>query len=126
MSKELEALNQIETHIEMTAITDGVFKTLKRDYLDVIRKALTPPTADEVCKALEEEYGKKFYYSKGEKIFYTWSEGGKTAFTGGNGQAVGGDVHNMITLGMFKLGEKVRTNPHLITLIGRFYEGLEE
>ena len=69
-------------------------------YFENIRQALTPPTSDEVCEALSKLTRMSVYYNNGKFRFH-------------------GD----------KFGEIVDLNdlpPHLITLIGRFYEGLEE
>ena len=70
------------------------------DELEYIKKALTPPTADEVCKALSEYLKRNVYYEDG--MFKVHSD-------------VYGEIVDLNTL-----------PPHLITLIGRFYEGLEK
>lgn len=79
---------------------------------DTIKKVLTPPTADEVCIALNERYNNSvFQYLKDNKSF----------------------VFGYMLRPVCRLKEDKTidwaTNdlpPHLITLIGRFYEGLEE
>ena len=36
--------------------------------LEIIKQALTPPTAEEICKALKDYFGFDFYYH--DNIFY--------------------------------------------------------
>ena len=66
------------------------------------------PTEDEVCKALSEYYGERHFYNKTSKQFGN-RIGIITSLTNKN---------NLKTL--------VYLPPHLITMIGRFYENLEE
>ncbi|HKM04429.1 MAG TPA: hypothetical protein VJZ04_07510 [Lachnospiraceae bacterium] len=83
------------------------------DVFLIIRKALTPPTADEVCEALSGWFDEKFYYDVNQKEFYTKAL---------NGQ------HSVVKLKKNEIhfGGWYTMPPHLITLIGRFYEGLEK
>jgi hypothetical protein len=75
-------------------------------YLEM-EQALTPPTADEVCKALSDYYGKEVKVDKRYNNTTFVCDGRNIAWVDNNGS--------------------VQINqpkpPHLITLIGRFYEG---
>ena len=76
---------------------------------DQIKKALTLPTEEEVCKALGEHLGEKIVYE-------------------------GFDLQNVDrSRGVCQLNLKtkeieiyVELPPHLITMIGRFYEGVKK
>ena len=101
MSKELEALEVIK---EWSGVRDIDISDL--EHYKYLEKALTPPTADEVCEALSEYYGKEVIY---EKQFKEFRKGFRVvAYPREN-------IYNEYDL----LG----IPPHLITLIGRFYEG---
>ena len=84
--------------------------------LDIIRTHLVPPTVDEVCKALSEHEKRNVVYNDKTHEFYYLEYEGKI-----------GEYSQFITEtygdGLWSLG--VYLPPHLITLIGRFYEGLE-
>ena len=77
--------------------------------------SLTPPTADEVCQALSEHFKEKVVYVELERAF---------KFTEGNRK--GGYLtrcnkyHNTYGITGYALP------PHLITMIGRFYEVQDE
>lgn len=108
MKKELEALDQIkDTFIKNEY---GESRGSSYDYgiglYEEIKKYLTPPTADEVCKALSEYLGYNVIYG----THYT--------FVGEN--EICWFEHGRVVFNMYDLP------PHLITLIGRFYEGLEQ
>lgn len=79
----------------------------------VVKEALTPPTADEVCKALSEYYSKTNYkvvYSIVDKSFRV-----KDNYLNHFDIAIKNDTGIMF-------GYNLTLPPHLITLIGRFYE----
>jgi hypothetical protein len=103
--KELEALEWLKnnkTWLNTNKVPEAVYETLL--------KALTPPTADEVCKALSEEYFNA-------KVVYSWGE-----------MSFKFDV-DWIEIAKLSIQKRVYVTmlpPHLITLIGRFYEGLEK
>ena len=82
--------------------------------IDVIRPYLVIPTADEVCKAFGEYYKQQIYYLKDnyhngfhfkDSWFIVKFEDGVVRFT----------VNSFIMANSLP--------PHLITLIGKFYEG---
>jgi hypothetical protein len=86
------------------------FEIIIKKYVeDKIKQALTPPTADEVCKALSDYYGKEVKVDKRYNNTTFVCDGRNIAWVDNNGS--------------------VQINqpkpPHLITLIGRFYAGLE-
>ena len=107
MSKELEALNYMIKEYNKLLNKynlDGGFG----DWYNTVKKALTPPTADEVCKQLSDELGGIVIFNNGEF---------EVSYEPYCYQSIciyeDGKLTNMINL-----------PPHLITLIGRFYEGL--
>ena len=89
---------------------------IARKHLQYYEQALTPPTAEEVCEALSKYYDREVFYS--------------------NDNRDGFHFHNSFYIVMFRDGEihftdslyfQVHHLPsYLITLIGRFYDGLEE
>ena len=110
MNKEFEELKKIEEHV-------NCYEKDKEDYkeqFELLRKALTPPTAEEVCEAIGKHYKLDDYESclfdvnTKNIVVNRWAE--------------------KIHIVWFYKGE-IRINqylpPHLITLIGRFYEGVE-
>jgi hypothetical protein len=125
MSKELErvlkAYNQVEEFISEMPVSYIGYNTLGQseyiwdrlneieealnEYVE-LKKALTPPTADEVCKALSEWFHSDsvkysnitFMFEMYDQIICKISQFGIVYFMDG-------------------------LPPHLITLIGRFYEG---
>jgi len=72
-----------------------------------IKKALTPPTADEVCEEIENVLGEKIIYNCGS--FYNTRETAEVCAIGNLGSVY----------------FSTHLPPHIITLIGRFYEGQE-
>ncbi len=103
MTKELEALREIYNGMYNK---QGFVKEFK-----AIERALTPPTADDVCKALSEYFGFSFYYQ--DNFFYR-SDGIKYIYP----LKVSGFTEIQLYDGHLP--------PHLITLIGRFYEGVRK
>jgi hypothetical protein len=104
MNKELEALKRL---------SGRYFRELPTNLQDsedyqLLKQALTPPTSDEVCEALSEylceKIGKKLEveYLNGDFIL----QNNYIAFLDGKGS----------------LCFNFNLPPHLITLIGRFYE----
>lgn len=118
MSKELEALRNFISECENDWKTqpkrwvDGAINSNVSKYMDSLKSILTPPTADEVCKALSGWFDEKFYYDVNQKEFYTKAL---------NGQ------HSVVKLKKNEIhfGGWYTMPPHLITLIGRFYEAQE-
>ena len=114
MSKELEALRVLKANAIL--FDDGTdFGASMLEAISELDKSLTPPTADEVCEALSEFYGKKVIYVADVKKFaYEGVDGWQEiCYFGKNFK---GDVIRF----------SFRLPPHLITLIGWFYEGLEK
>ena len=103
----LEALERILSYVKLDEYdyeTRGV-----GDAERLIRKALTPPTADEVCMALSKEFGHTYYYDEELRDF--WCE-----------EFDSDDHMQTWYLSNEPLNELV-DYPHLVTFIGRFYEG---
>lgn len=123
MSEELEALQQIkashfQAHIESKNIAD--FDIWFEDYYNLLLKALTPPTADEVCKALSkwvkgnipDIWNYKVYYDTGGFHYYNNCDFEEYLVEYER-------IDKAITLSVF-------LPPHLVEMIGKFYESLEE
>ena len=94
MSKELEAFNFISEKLNGLEHYEQVEVN---KHLDTILQALTPPTEEEVCEALSEYFGLDIMYSGGEFI-----------------PKIPEDYH-LINI-------TIQIPPHIVTLIGRFYE----
>ena len=99
MSKELEAFYKITSEIKFKDIQ------LIQSELDFIKQSLTPPTEEEVCKALSEYYGYKILFNG--KCFYSI-----------NNQISHITLQNEIET------IDICTPPHLIEMIGKFYKEL--
>ena len=97
MSKELEALKYF-----YTVSQNGNHPELVEDAYRILKDHLTPPTADEMCKQLSEAYGSRVYYNNVLDIWYY----GEFSVT----------LDGILDMKRYDL----------ITLIGRFYEGLEK
>ena len=97
--KELEALEWLynnKTWLNNNKVPEVVYETLK--------KALTPPTQEEVCAKLSEYLGEEVIYVANEFVY----------------------MKRITTFGIYGYKINIYLPPHLITLIGKFYEGLEE
>jgi len=125
MSKELEALNGIKKVLakyisEKTGVSEEKhFEYLQYDTeISIVAKALTPPTAEEVCKALSEYLQREVKMDSDNTFYYTEQRqiGECDEIICGYGWE---NEHHTIAF-------EFDLPPHLITLIGRFYEGLEE
>lgn len=88
MSKELEALKTLVDNLDQARLkelssNDDYWMKYEEvsDAIQYIEKALTPPTADEVCKALSKwvdendniTYPNEIYYDENRKTFYTYN-----------------------------------------------------
>ena len=114
MSKELEALSQLDS---LAQTYESDYTTTKNNYqeaknrreglTETIRKALTPPTADEVCKAFHEYTQYDVLYDENLREFTLKDGSWITRF------------------GIYGYQVVVYLHPSLITLISRFYEGIE-
>ena len=124
MSEELEALNKYQHLMQYLYDSFEISHDFKNEYA-ILVQALTPPTADEVCEALDKWYINvtgdllianinDFTYDKDEKIFYKRMLNKPHQMT----------MCRLDTNDCVQLREPLP--PHLVTLIGRFYEGLEE
>lgn len=90
---------------------EATIKTVFKEEYNLLTSLITPPTADEVSEALSKVFGHTHYYDEELRDF--WCE------------EFGSDDH-MLTwyLSNEPLNELV-DYPHLMTLIGRFYEAQE-
>ena len=108
MSKELEVLRVIEeSYLHGTA---GEYREKLRKDILVLEKALTPPTADEVCGAIGSEVGDGVIFNEKTKEFTGESDIMFLTETYGDGKW---------TINFY-------VSAKTLILIGRFYEGLEE
>ena len=106
MSKELEAFDRVWEDCSKLNL-DYVSKHNLMDDLREIKKALTPPTADEVCEALSEQLKTQIKIGKNKHgITFNYAETGK----------------KIISLNYDLIHINVQLPYNLITLIGRFYE----
>ena len=109
MSKALEALRNIQAntyYVDKHGNEQHVYPPDDAQF-ELIRKTLTPPTADEVCEALSEYLGEIIIFNSGSFM----NERGTAEVC-----AIGG-------LGLVHFNKHLP--PHLVTLIGRFYEGVQ-
>ena len=108
--KELEALEIAKIKYFME--TDESEKE-REEAFKVLEKALTPPTRDEVRKELCKHYNNEdVFYDKYTRSWYLL-DGKKEVQICEWHETLGWDFDVTLT-------------PHLVTLIGRFYEGVEE
>lgn len=128
MNKELEALGRmLDTEKKVYGTwTPSVRELLAWDGeeskdLEIIEQALTPPTEEEVCKALSEHLEVPIYYNIPHRYFYYEV----LEISGRNKKEIilttftkRGTNYNDETLDI-----RYDLPPHLIILIGRFYEG---
>ena len=98
-------------------ITDLLYEDFESTVrvLKQLKNELTPPTADEVCKALSEYYELK----EDESVFYRSNTKEFVIDT----SMVGFEDEICIMLPNFTIAFYHDLPPHLITMIGRFYEG---
>ena len=105
--KELEALKYLKSN---PYLKEDVYSS---EALSYIEQALTPPTQEEVCEALSEYIKRTIeYYAPAKQFVIRCSNG----------------YHEIVRLhGNNEMSFDVTycLPPRLITLIGRFYEGLE-
>lgn len=127
MSKELEFFRKIKASILKQFTLGGIYKF---DELNKIEKALTPPTSDEVCEALSEYYGVEVLHNTYEHddINETFMRDAfyrvKIKFDmDGKPYKV---KHDIVAGGVDGITLNAWLPPYLITMIGRFYEGLEK
>ena len=110
MSKELGALSYlVETAIYGNK-EDNRGKIFEAE--SILKQALTPPTEEEVCEALGEYLGEEVEHSNG--MFIANDIIIAELF-------IRNDVHIM-PFTEYTVRTYVALPPHLITLIGRFYE----
>ena len=110
MSKELEALEKIWQKLVDKAPIDELQPYIK-NYKE-LEKALTPPTKEEICKALSDFLKIEVVFEDGY-LLYHWN------FNGVAGLAC--IVKYDYWLG-FVIFYEWNLPPHIITMIGRFYE----
>ena len=117
MSKELEAFRSLMERLSNN-VTLNEWDLCNKDMQTVEdfieKKALTPPTEEEVCKALSEYFEKTVYFFENRGFFVQRYKEKQS--------------YRDYSLSVYSNG-KLRIfhpfPPHLVTLIGRFYEGLD-
>lgn len=117
MTKELEALNGLANFIIMHGNNDD-YDASAIEWHGIIKQALTPPTADEVCKALSEYYHSEVSYSNerhNHMFYFEESRLGILRYYDGRVVFIHSDYHKTNNL-----------PPYIVVLIGKFYESLEE
>jgi hypothetical protein len=105
MNRELEALETILDYVNLDEYdyeTKGV-----RNAEMILKKSLTPPTADEVCKALSDYFGEEVIVDdRFNNTVFKIKNGNNIAYMTGN--------NIQITQGL---------SPRLTKILGQFYEG---
>ena len=122
MNKQLKVLrNAFEKGYEIKLVDDTWYYVKENKIkgivmVESIKQALTPPTADEICKALSD-YSKQFVENHKPTVVYKWN-----LFI----LYKDGEMSRILVKTID--GEIIETNvylpPHLITMIGRFYSSL--
>jgi len=117
LSKELEALKRLVSEVNNYKLSGSGdnnwlgFQDVLKD-VNTIEKVLTPPTEEEVCDALSEYFGNDMKHC--EEVIFRQNKFIIVFESGG--------YSNVIDFTRQLLEEA----PHLITMIGRFYEGLSD
>ena len=113
MNKALEALKIIGSFEAMRLPMGSVILVEDTAEYATIKQALTPPTEEEVCEALSKHHG-------GENVVYE----------NGNFYVVGDSWREVIVVSMKDNNGNYVIDfcgdtfpPHLVIMIGRFYEG---
>lgn len=110
MSKEIEAIQVLKANAIL--FDDGTdYGASMLEAIEVLDKYLTPPTEQEVCEALGEFLNEKVYYE--ESQYRVFSTGLPATFL--NYITEEQDDHT--------IDFELDLPPHLIIMIGRFYEG---
>ena len=99
-------MNKLRKLIE--EITSTHYEPLRTQEIDSVMKLFEAPTEDEVCAKLSEYFEVEVEYDSKLNMFYNEGEWG-------------------ISLRDNKIDfDNLDLSPHLIVMIGRFYEGVEE
>jgi len=112
-----QALNELERLKKFKETFDNYELSKKQDFiayenwLECEAELDKTPTADEVCKALSEHLGHTIVTRKNKHgITFNYVNTGKKLIS---------TNYNLVNI-------TVQLPPHIITMIGRFYEGLEK
>jgi len=117
----LEALNALNHLIQNVPLDENNLAELRQKangYFESIRKALTPPSADEVCEAINGHDEIDVKHERGENfdVFYY----GKVRYDMNGKEYI---QKRIICIGDNReISFNASLPPHLVTLIGRFYE----
>lgn len=103
MSKELEALEYLQ---DVVYTFDNEQELIDKAF-NIVQQALIPPTQEEVCEALSDYLGENVLFDRVIRMFIYYPN--KFITTSNKG-------YNIYSIQM-------TLPPHLITMIGRFYEG---
>ena len=82
--------------------------------LILLTSLVTPPTVDEVCEEIGKYFNGKVIYEKESKSFRAYSELGISC-----------TVCSMNDDGTVTIACNFKSSPHTISIIARFYEGVE-
>lgn len=117
-SEETKKLNLKEAIKMLNECGTNINSQYEQQVLDLINKALTPPTKEEVCAALSE-------YS-GLEVFFEGKDFGSGFYYGKHKKDMNGKDYTQkrVIVCMYngEIGFNTSLPPHLITMIGRFYE----
>ena len=113
MTKELEALKRLKGSREYVQFgINGSFNS--EDDYELLRRALTPPTSEEVCKELNKHFKRNdIKYDKHFKSFHYPLDNGT--------------YWDIVCLedGEILFNDVMTYTPCLIILIGQFYQGVQ-
>lgn len=117
MKEQLEALKRLRHGYDTGYYKQFTSSTAKLDEdYNLVLKSLTPPTSDDVCKALSEYVNsipeipfRKVYYDRKKKSFELGEYEPSICYL---------DDDGILWINWFRIP------PSLIVLIGRFYQGL--
>jgi len=113
--KELEALKRLRNGYDDKYYKQFTSSAEKQDEdYNIVLKSLTPPTQEEVCRQLSEHTGREVIYLAEHNMF-------AIKCSNGNFELIKLHSNNEITFSFV-----YTYTPSLITLIGRFYQGVKE
>jgi hypothetical protein len=95
-------------------LQESILKSRIKKLENLIEKALTPPTSEEVCEALGEELNVIIVY-KDKEFYYDWEFNGTSGIS-----LIVGYYENVIKFYDHCL------SPQSLSLVARFYEEVEE
>jgi hypothetical protein len=109
-------MKDLSTKEILNSLLNDKIMVFSNEEYAIVKQALTPPTAEEVCVALSEEVGNKVIYQyqpPHDRFEVVFTQQGQPA-----SYIIGGIVNGEVSI-------IVPVKPRLVILIGRFYESKE-